>query len=216
MLAIIQARSSSKRFKNKIIFPIYGTPLIGHVVKKLKKSNKIKKIIIATSTHKSDDKLINYLKENKIEYYRGKLKNVADRFLKLAIKKRAKHFLRINGDSPLIDYRIVNKAINIFEKNKEKYHIITNVFPRSFPKGQSVEIVKTTILKKNINKFNNFEKEHLTQFFYNNSQNFKIRNFTFKKITKIIKFSIDTRNDLNKILKKFSKNKFENFYLKNR
>ena len=214
MLAIIQARSSSKRFKNKIIFPIYGTPLIGHVVKKLKKSNKIKKIIVATSTHKSDDKLINYLKENKIEYYRGKLKNVADRFLKLAIKKRAKHFLRINGDSPLIDYRIVNKAINIFEKNKEKYHIITNVFPRSFPKGQSVEIVKTMILKKNINKFNNFEKEHLTQFFYNNSQNFKIRNFTFKKITKIIKFSIDTRNDLNKILKKLSKNKFENFLLK--
>ena len=41
MLVIIQARLSSKRFKNKILFPIYGEPLIGHVIKKLKKSNKI-------------------------------------------------------------------------------------------------------------------------------------------------------------------------------
>ena len=213
MLVIIQARLSSKRFKNKTLFPIYGKPLIGHVIKKLKKSNKIKKIIVATSKHKSDDKLIKYLKEIKIEYYRGKLKNVAQRFLKLAIKKKAKYFLRINGDSPLIDYKIVERAINILNK-KKKYHIITNVFPRTFPKGQSVEIIKTEILKNYIGKFNSFEKEHITQYFYKNYKNFKIKNFTFKKPTKIIKLSIDTKNDLNNIIKKFSKNKFENFQLK--
>lgn len=213
MLVIIQARLSSERFKNKTLFPIYGKPLIGHVIKKLKKSNKIKKIIVATSKHKSDDKLIKYLKEIKIEYYRGKLKNVAHRFLKLAIKKKAKYFLRINGDSPLIDYKIVERAINILNK-KKKYHIITNVFPRTFPKGQSVEIIKTEILKNCIDKFNSFEKEHITQYFYKNYENFKIKNFTFKKPTKIIKLSIDTKNDLNNIIKKFSKNKFENFQLK--
>ena len=213
MLVIIQARLSSERFKNKILFPIYGKPLIGHVINKLKKSNKIKKIIVATSTHKSDDKLIKYLKEINIDYYRGKLKNVAHRFLKLAIKKKVKYFLRINGDSPLIDYKIVERAIKILNRKKQ-YHIITNVFPRTFPKGQSVEIIKTEILKNNIGSFNNFEKEHMTQYFYRNHKNFKIKNFTFKNAKKIIKLSIDTKNDLNNIIKKFSKNRFENFQLK--
>ena len=67
LLAIIQARTSSKRFKNKILYPIYKKPLIGHVVDKIKKSKKISKIIVATSTNRSDDKLIAYLKKKKIK-----------------------------------------------------------------------------------------------------------------------------------------------------
>ncbi len=69
MLAIIQARTSSKRFNNKILFPIYGTPLIGHVVEKLRKSKKIKQIIVATSNHKTDNKLVKYLKKKKIKFF---------------------------------------------------------------------------------------------------------------------------------------------------
>ena len=212
MLIIIQARLSSQRFKNKTLFPIYGKPLIGHVIEKLKKSDKIKDLVVATSTYKSDDKLIKYLKKIKVKYFRGKLKNVAHRFLTLAIKKKAKYFVRINGDSPLIDFKIVERAINILNQNK-KYHIITNVFPRTFPKGQSVEIIKTQVLKNYICKFNNFEKEHITQYFYKNCKKFKIKNFSFKNTIKIIKLSIDTKKDLKIILKKFSKKKFENFQL---
>ena len=45
------------------------------------------------------------------------------------------------GDSPLIDYKLINKAIKI-SKKYNKYDIITNVYPRTFPQGQSVEIIK--------------------------------------------------------------------------
>ena len=60
---------------------------------------------------------------------------------------------------------------------KSKFDIITNVFPRTYPKGLSYEIFKTSILKKNIKFFSRRDKEHVTTFFYKNFKNYKIYNF---------------------------------------
>ena len=146
MLVIIQARTSSKRFKNKILYSFYGKPLIQHVIEKIKKSKKVK-IVVSTSINKEDNKLVSFLIKNKIRYYRGSLNNVAKRLYDTAIFERENFFLRISGDSPLIDFRIINKIINIFENNKN-FDLITNVFPRTFPSGQSVEIIRTSTLGK--------------------------------------------------------------------
>ena len=210
MLAIIQARCSSKRFPNKVLKKIYGKPLIHHVILKLLKSKKITKIIVATSNHKSDDKLAKYLKKIKVELFRGSLKNVAKRFLDLALLKKKKFFLRISGDSPLIDFKIVDQAISIFKKNK-RYDIVTNIYPISFPKGQSVEILKTQILKNNILKMSKNEKEHVTKYFYKYSKKFYIKNFRNKIKTKSIKLAIDNKNDLAKILNRLDKKQFESY-----
>ena len=71
---------------------------------------------------------------------------MASRLYETAKANKAKFFVRISGDSPLIDPKIIDKAIKISHK-QGKYDIITNVFPRTFPKGQSVEVIKTSILK---------------------------------------------------------------------
>ena len=90
-------------------------------------------------------------------------------------------FVRITGDSPLINYKIIDKAIKKFFK--EKPDIITNVFPRSFPIGQTVEVIDSKIF---INNFKNIlkkdEKEHITKYFYKNNKNFKIINFKNKEM----------------------------------
>ena len=52
------------------------------------------------------------------------------------------------------------------KKKNLKSDIITNVFPRTFPKGQSVEIIKTKLLFNNIKYMNAEEKEHVTKFFF--------------------------------------------------
>ena len=163
MLSIIQARTSSKRLRNKVLIKIYKS-LIQHVYDRVKSSKKLNEIIVATSTDKSDDRLVNHLRTLGIPYYRGDLQNVAKRFLDLAIKKKAKYFLRISGDSPLINFKIIDRAINIHKKTKMKYDLITNIFPRTFPKGQSIEIIKTSILKKHINNFSNMRKNMLQNF----------------------------------------------------
>ena len=212
MLCIIQARSNSKRFKDKVLHLIYGVPLIQHVINRIKKSKEISKIIVSSSYKKSDDKLISYLKKKKIKFFRGNLENVALRLYDTANMNKAKYFVRVSGDSPMIDPKLIDKAVNISKRQKE-YDIVTNVFPRTFSKGQSVEVIKTSILKKNLKKFSNADKEHVTKFFYKNSKKFNIKNFIFKKKNKEIKMSIDTKKDLKVILKKFDKTNFKNYSL---
>ena len=187
--------------------------MIEHVVNRVSKSNRIKKIIVSSSINKSDDDLIKYLKSKKIDFYRGSLQNVALRLYKTAEKYESDFFLRVNGDSPLIDFQLIDKVISIHNKDKNKFDIITNVFPRSFPKGQSVEIIKTSTLKKNLKKFNALEKEHVTMYFYSNSKNFKIKNFTFKTKDKMMNLAVDTKIDLKRILTNFTKKKFKGFSL---
>ena len=209
MLVAIQARTSSRRFKNKILHSFYGKLLIQHVLDKIKKSKKVK-IIVSTSKNKEDDKLVRFLMSKKIKYYRGSLNNVAKRLYDTAISEKQNFFLRISGDSPLIDFRLINKIINIFEKNKN-FDLITNIFPRTFPSGQSVEIIRTNTLGNNLKFFSKLDKEHVTTYFYKNSSKFKIKNFTNKKKNKIKKLSIDTLNELKEILKIFTKKKFLNY-----
>ena len=210
MLCIIQARSNSKRFKNKVLHPIHGVPLIQHVINRVKRSRRIKKLIVSSSFKKSDDNLISYLKKKRIKFFRGNLENVAMRLYKTAKLNKAKSFVRISGDSPLIDPKLIDKVIEI--SLREKYFdIITNVFPRTFPKGQSVEVIKTSLIKKYSKNFSKLDKEHVTKYFYDNSNRFQIKNFKFNGKNKIMKLSIDTKKDLKDILKKFDKKKFKNY-----
>ena len=142
MLAIIQARTSSKRFPKKVLYKINSKPLIIRVVNNALKSNLVSNLIVATSKEKSDDQLVKLIKKSRFKYFRGSLKNVALRMLNVAQINNAKYFMRLSGDSPLIDYKIIDFAIKILKKNKN-VDIVTNVFPRTFPSGQSVEIIKT-------------------------------------------------------------------------
>ena len=49
LVLIIQARMNSKRFPNKVISDLSGTPLIERILQRVKKVKKIEKIIIATT-----------------------------------------------------------------------------------------------------------------------------------------------------------------------
>ena len=203
MIAIIQARCNSRRFKNKVLSNFIKKPIIQHVVDNVKKTKKITKVIVATSKNKSDDKLAQFLREKKINFYRGSHLNVAKRLLDVAKKNNVNFFTRISADSPLINPRIIDSVISLYLLKKKNKDLITNVFPRTFPKGQSIEIIRTSILKDNLRFFNSEDKEHVTRYFYKNYKNFSIINFKKKNKKKLINMAVDTRRDLKKKEKNF-------------
>ena len=211
MLCIIQARMSSRRLKGKVLKKIGNEPILHLIIKRLGRVNIHKKnIIIATSNKSSDKPIITYCRNNNLKFYRGKLNNVASRFFNILKKNKTKYFLRINGDSPFIDPKLINKII-ILTKNKN-YDIYTNLFPRSFPKGQSIEIISKKIFMKFYSKIKTKAyKEHVTQFFYDNSKLFKIKNFANKKDYSRINMSIDTQSDYYRAIKFASHFKDKNF-----
>ena len=199
MICIVQARMSSKRLPGKALFKIKGKTVLERVIHNLTLSKKVKKIIVATSSNRSDKEIIKLCKKNSILFTAGPLDNVALRFIRTLEKFPCKSFLRITGDSPLINHKIIDKMISL-SKNK-KFDIFTNTFPRSFPKGFSVEIVNTFTFKKYYKEFNRFEREHITSFFYRKFESFIIKNYKSRKNLSKINFSLDTKRDFVNISK---------------
>ena len=201
----IQARYSSRRLRGKVLKKFGKLTLIETLLKRLERSKQITKIIVLTSNTKYDKKIVNLCKRNHIDFYCGSLNNVFSRF-KGAIKKyRPKKIIRISADSPLIDWRLIDKMINL-SKKKNSYDIISNVKKRTFPKGQSVEILKSEIFNLSNNLLTDDQKEHVTKFFYS-SKNYKIFNYQSKKNYNKYNLSIDNYDDysiVSKIIKKKS------------
>ena len=164
MIAIVH-KNEFTRLPGKVLRSINGKPMLLRVVENLRKSLLIKQIIIATSKSSRDIKIENFCRKNKLEFFKGDLKDVSKRFKNLLEQNKYYHksFLRISSDSPLIDYKLVDRCIRIFKKKKP--NILTNVFPRTFPKGQSIEIINSRFFLKNQTKFiSPQDKEHVTHF----------------------------------------------------
>ena len=108
--------------------------------------------------------------------------------------------IRLCGDSPLIDPQIIKDAIELSFENPQ-FDLITNIQKRTFPKGQSVEIVNMKSLKKLYQKnLSKDEQEHVTLGFYNRNDDFRIINFESKNnIFQNIQLSIDTQDDFDSI-----------------
>lgn len=100
----------------KVLKKIESKTILERVVDQLDKSKKIKKIIVATSTSYKDKPIVRLCKKKGYNFFCGPLNNVYKRFKLVVEKENCKSFIRINADSPLIDYKIVNKAINYFNK----------------------------------------------------------------------------------------------------
>ena len=100
---IIQARLGSTRLPGKVLRKINGIPVIELIYKRLKKCKLVDQIIVATSTNKDNDDLVNFLKLKKIKYFRGNEKDVLSRFFHAAKKFKFKTVIRITADCPLVD-----------------------------------------------------------------------------------------------------------------
>ena len=118
IVVVVQARCSSSRFPNKILEKIKNKTLIEFLFSRLFKSKKIDNFYLATTKKKSDNKLCKIFKDSKVKIYRGDENNVLDRYYKIAKESKAKIIIRITGDCPLVDYRIIDKFIHKMLTNK--------------------------------------------------------------------------------------------------
>ena len=85
ILAILQARCSSRRLPQKVLRPILGIPMLLHEIRRIQKSKKIDHLVVATSVSSDDDGLEKICKEQGVDVYRGDLEDVLDRYYHLSL-----------------------------------------------------------------------------------------------------------------------------------
>ncbi|MBI4042396.1 MAG: hypothetical protein HY391_02860 [Deltaproteobacteria bacterium] len=194
--AIIQARMGSSRLPGKVLLALEDhKPLLEYLIDRLKGSQKLDHLIVATSADPSDHAVADYCRSKNIECFRGDLQNVARRFFDLIRHYRLPSFVRISGDSPWLDSRLIDAGIGIFETGQ--YDIVTNIWHKTFPKGQSFEIFRAETYCESYSQMReSADLEHVTPFFYRNAGKFKIYNVeTSDRDYSDINLCIDTEED---------------------
>ena len=68
-VGIIQARTGSSRLPGKIMMEIEGKTMLEHMIERVSKSQKLDKIVIATTTKEDDDVIVALAKKLNIDYY---------------------------------------------------------------------------------------------------------------------------------------------------
>jgi spore coat polysaccharide biosynthesis protein SpsF len=212
MLGIIQARMSSKRFRGKMLTNLEGVTILERVVNQLNKAKNITKVVVATSVEESDNEIQAFCKCMGIAYYRGPLQDVALRFIEILKMEKPDAFVRISGDSPTIDPKIIDYATDTYLNGN--FNLVTNIFPRTFPKGQSVEVLTSQIYLETYEFFSeDYHFEHVTKYYYENQGKFRIKNFENPVNYASVNLCVDTPSDLNMMAKilKFCKNDSQDF-----
>lgn len=132
-------------------------------------------VAVLTSDRPSDDPLAAYLASLGVPVLRGSLDDVWGRFRLAVARWPCERLMRICADSPLLNAGLLQDAIA--QSASLQADLITNVDPRTFPKGQSLEIINTTtFLALDSTQLTDHDREHVTPIFYRQRDRYRIVN----------------------------------------
>lgn len=189
---------SSKRFRGKMLTELDGITILERVVRQLYKAENISKVVVATSVEKSDNEIQAFCQSKSIPFYRGPLEDVALRFVEILKTEKPEAFIRISGDSPTIDPHLIDIVAAAF--NSGNFDLVTNVFPRTFPKGQSVEILSSKIFLETYSDFSDpAHFEHVTKYFYEHHEEFNVKNIENPMNYGSVNLCVDNPQDIEMI-----------------
>lgn len=189
----------SHRLPGKALLPLNNTPMIVFLIKRLKRSKKIRWFILATTTLKEDNQLVKKVLDEEIGIFRGHRDDLVNRYMNAADEYDLDYVVRVTGDCPLVDGESLDYCIERCEK-LDGFDLATT--KGNFPVGIDFEIYRAesmkVLAKDNLTKD---EREHLTLGFYNRKELFNIRQLRppehWPRIAKHL--TVDTRDDYNLI-----------------
>jgi len=195
IIAIIQVRLDSSRFPKKALSQLIDKPMIIHVIDRAKQSKHIDQLVVATSTRKIDDPIIDVVSKQGISVFRGSADDVLDRYYKAAKKYHADIIVRITGDCPLIDPVIIDKVIQCYIDGK--YDYVSNTIDQTYPDGLDTEVFSYKALEKTWKEAKLLsEREHVTPYIVNHPEKFKLINVRNDVDLSHMRWTVDYEKDL--------------------
>lgn len=168
-VAIVQARYASTRLPGKILkyLPYGGSEtVIEQVVKRLKRSDNLDEVIVATTDHKEDDAVVKLCTDKDFRFFRGSMDDVLGRYYSAASESGADIVVRVTSDCPCIDVSVIDDMLLKFDAE-----YMSNVHPRVLPHGMDAEVFTFDALKEaNENAAEKYDREHVTPYIMRNAK----------------------------------------------
>lgn len=189
---------TSRRFPGKVLAPLYGRPILSHVVDRVGRVVGRQQVVVLTSVDPTDDPVALYGASLGIVVFRGPLDDVFDRFRLCAEAHPSEWILRISADSPVISASLLERVVAVADATAD---IVTTIHPRTFPKGQNAEAIRASVLVDvDPTRLSDHDREHVTPFFYRHDREYRIRSVTSGQPEPLhLSYAVDTPEDLQRL-----------------
>ncbi len=190
----IPIRLSNTRLPKKALKEINGIPVVKYLIERIKKSKKIRNVVVCTTKNEKDNELVEFLKKENYMFYRGSESDILARYLDTAKNFDTDFIVSVDGDDIYSDPSYIDKIITAYEKTNADYVDMIN-----FPFGiASVGIKRDALVKVcELKKTNNTETGY--RLFFHNEKIFKVHKMEPKnniKFPKELRLTLDYNEDL--------------------
>lgn len=194
-VAIIQARMNSSRLPGKILLDLQGRSVLARVTQRVGLCHQLDEIIIATTDSPADDPVVQAASALGLRSYRGSEQDVLSRYHGAALMAEAQTIVRVTSDCPLFDGRLLGRMLETF-RNTEKIDYMSNTLVRCYPRGLDTEVFTFAALDKACSSaLEPFQREHVTPYFYQNPDLFKLVPFSESPDLSEHRWTLDTAED---------------------
>lgn len=136
-IIVIQARMGSTRLPGKVLMTLNHHPVLEWCVRACEAAPNADAVMVATSTLEADDAIDQWCDTNGVHCWRGSESDVLARYIGAARVANADIILRITGDEPFVDPRVIAEVIEL--QKRTGAHYVSNCHPRTYPDGLDVE-----------------------------------------------------------------------------
>ena len=197
----------SSRLPGKAMMSIYGKPLLGYLLDRVKTPSILDEIIVATTNKTDDDVIEAYCNSQGVYCFRGAEMDVLERLLQALKWRNATTGVLVFGDCPLIDPNVITQMIDHFQLFNQ-YDFVGNDLTTTFPAGMEVEVFSVDALEDSAHRCTSADiREHGTLFIRTHPEIYKIHNLDapIRWRRPDLVFEVDTIEDL-VVVKKIIKN----------
>ncbi len=174
VVVTISARMGSTRLPGKVLMPLLGEPVLARIIERLKHGKYFDDIVVATSMNPSDDAIEEFCSKRGYKCFRGSEDDVLARVYHAAKSCNADIVYRGMGDSPLVDWRIVDELIERLDQGG--YDLVSNEMGEvTVPDGFDATVFTMQALEEGFFEANHPEmREHVTVHIKTNPERYKV------------------------------------------
>ncbi len=199
---IVQARMRSTRLPGKVLLPLGGAPMLARLVERLRRVRKADVIVVATTTHTSDDAIVALCERLGVAHHRGSELDVLSRYAEAAKAHQADVVVRITSDCPLIDPALIDRVITRYQAGGAD--VVSNMLPPSWPYGMAVEVFSANCLAEaHAKACLPAEREHVTPFLYAHNKRYRLQNVASPVDLSTHRWTVDTPEDFELVRRLF-------------
>lgn len=138
----VVARLTSTRLNNKCLLDVAGKSLFERLINNCSLSLLSNQIVLCTSREVVDDPLVTVAERLGIDVVRGDPLDVMSRFLILIDRYSPEYVVRVTGDNPLTDPRMIDEMVKAHTSAKADYS-----YTEDIPVGTRPEVISADFLK---------------------------------------------------------------------